>query len=383
MLDTLVLSQITAITLPTLAQYKAGDTFVLHGLDAGLSSLKAKSNFAKQGYSLFLQCYDPASGIHISGPVRSIPAGMLFLPHIIRLNIPRLAALPPGCLPTSDQDIRRALDSAVDILDLLPADWLQMAKVKQVDLAMNFALDPVEMLELHQHMRHARVKKDPFKSAPDHGSLYWNGSQLVICLYDKSRHLNELAAKRSSDPLATASYPPLVRLEFRLHSHAATRCLNYAQRPEPIPCAPGIPPLPTPIPGDFSVHDLNAKTLFAMYRHLLSDFPDLPRRNIKRLTTQELVAIGIQEHWVLRDGRTILDYYRAHADAKDVRYAQKLSLELDVGRPLFRWLEVVPADGWGPLAMPFVLPLLPQPPASAGARGAPWAATELPALPQP
>jgi len=158
-LDTLVLSQITAIMMPALAQYKAGDTFVFHGLDAELSSLKSKSNFAKQGYSLFLQCYDPVSGIHISGPVRSIPAGMLFLPYVIRLNIPRLAGLPPGCLPTSDQDIRRALDSSVTILNWLPDGWLQMAKVKQVDLAMNFALDPVEMLELHQHMRHARVKK--------------------------------------------------------------------------------------------------------------------------------------------------------------------------------------------------------------------------------
>ena len=71
------------------------------------------------------------------------------------------------------------------------------------------------------------------------------------------------------------------------------------------------------------------------------------------------MAIGIQQQWAFRDGRTILDYFREHAEAKDVRYAQKLSLELDVSRPLFRWLEVVPADGWGPYAKPTVAPLSP------------------------
>ena len=357
MIDTLILSLSKPIILPSLNSCKPGETFQFHGFTADLSTIKPRSHFAKKGYNLHIEFYDSLTKIHISGPARLTPAGLLFLPHKIRFNIPYLAGLPSGCLP-SDQEINYALKCAVESLHWLPAGWLQMAKVKQVDLAMNWALDPVEMLELHQHMRHARVNKAPFKSAPEHGSLYWEGSQMTICLYDKSRQLNENAAKRYHD--VTILYAPFIRLEFRLNLHAATRCLHHAIKNEPPPPIPGIPPLPAPVLGDFSVHDINEATLFAMYRHLLADFPDLPRRSIKRLTTQELVAIGIQEQWAFRDGRTILDYYREHAEAKDVRYAQKLSLELDVSRPLFRWLEFVPADGWGPLAIPFVKPL-PQP----------------------
>lgn len=357
MIDTLILSLSKPIILPSLISCKPGETFQFHDFSVEISSIKSKSPFGKLGWTMYLDFHDPITKIHISGPARLTPAGLLFLPHLIRLNIPRLAGLPSGCLPT-EQEINYAIKCAVESLHWLPADWLQMAKVRQVDLAMNWALDPVEMLELHQHMRHARVNKDPFKSDPEHGSLYWQGSQLTVCLYNKSRQLNENAAKRYHD--VTIRHAPFTRLEFRLQHQAATRCLHHAIKHVPLPPIPGIPPLPAPVLGDFSVHDINEATLFAMYRHLLSDFPDLPRRSIKRLTTQELVAIGIQEQWAFRDGRTILDYYREHAEAKDVRYAQKLSLELDVSRPLFRWLEVVPADDWGPLAMPFVKPL-PQP----------------------
>jgi len=370
MIDTLNLTLPTAHPVPALnALQPSCEPFAFDGLTADLATISARSHFARQGWPLYLRAYNPELGISVAGPVRrTLETGALFLPHIVRLNVARLAGLPDGCLPTCDADIQRALNHAVALLPWLPPDWLDQAEVRQVDLAQNFALDPAAMLALHINMRHARVRSNPFKSDPTHGSLYWKGSQLVICLYDKSRQLNQAAARMSGrqDAEPVASYAPFIRLEFRLQRVAATRCLDHAVPlvPQPSP-QPGAPPLPVMPRRDFGLADITAPNLFAMFRHLVGDFPHLPLRRPERLTVPTLVAVGLQHAWTLRDGRTVLDYYSEFATPQQVRRAQKLALTVDTtGGPVFSWLDVVPADGWGPYARPTVTPLPPAGPCS-------------------
>lgn len=187
MIDTLELSMKESILLPVLDHLKPGDNFVFNGFNCDLGTIRPRSYFANRDWPLWLTAYDAISGVKISGPMRRTELGSMFLPHVIRLNIPHLAGLPKGCLPISDEQFRRAFNQAREILHWLPEGWLDKAHVKRIDLTMNFELPPIEMLEMHLNMRHKRVRKDSFKSDPAHGSIYWNGDQSIICLYDKSR----------------------------------------------------------------------------------------------------------------------------------------------------------------------------------------------------
>lgn len=122
----------------------------------------------------------------------------------------------------------------------------------------------------------------------------------------------------------------VTRLEFCLKGPVVNDVFSKVLN-DPLPVAPGLPPLPPAKHDEMSLRCVNARVLRAMFRQLLEGFPHGTRRKIKRLTVPELIAAGIKQNWKMPDGTPLADLYLQAAGRTKYASARRLVHELDFG----------------------------------------------------
>jgi len=190
MIDTLILRSPARVPLAISCDPVAmADTFDFHGMTADFKTTDKSSHFHKSGHRWMLEMQNGDNSIWIKGPVTTSAGSTTFVPHWIRLNMPKLAGLPEGCLPADDTQLRQALDKVGSTLHWMPGGWQQQATIRELHLTMNFRLDPDEILAIHKSLAHRSVHADPRMIKRDHRTLYWEGTKLKIRLYDKAAEI--------------------------------------------------------------------------------------------------------------------------------------------------------------------------------------------------
>ncbi len=307
---------------------------------------------------------DSGSALVCSGPLIENPNGCHWLCMDCRINVPKLAALPLGWVPTTDEELRRSLAAVRCFVPFLPAGWLERARVKEVHLCMNFEFKGTfsgdQVMESHGLMRHSGIRSDPAKFNPKHGSLYWKGKNMVIALYDKTRELQEAALKREKKtrvkvPLPTPPRNEILRMEFRLKAPAISKLLNtylsdvshwtgeFAPPPQSAQSAS----------NNIAVSVLSADALVWMFRAVASGFTNLPVRTPQRFTVNALIARLIREGtFVGSDAIPIAEYAAQFMNDRQLRDVKKMAGGLSATFPHFSWSDVLGEAGYGTYAGP-------------------------------
>lgn len=310
--------------------------------------------FHKTGAKSFIRLKDSHTGITFSGPLRERASEIAWECVRCRINIPKLAGLRHGWLPTTNAELNEALRILRERTQWLPQDWLSRAFVKQVDVTMNFdfngAMNLDDVLGAHALMRHPGVRRDPEHFRPKQKSLYWRGKNTTILLYDKTKELFEKAAKRLKIPVAEImpDTPHIMRLEFRLKKEKLSSLLDkfFAQLEAPTGfCAPLISS------KRVAVTAITAESLNWIFREMAMGFGNLPIRTPIRMTLKTFLAMLIDSGATVGDV-PIAEFAAHQLKDRVIQDAKKIATTTNLGSPVFNWHAYMGTEGWGSYARP-------------------------------
>jgi hypothetical protein len=358
MIDTLYLGLSEEVPYGSLYVQQYNERFYppsMPGWVGKLTGTEEGSYCYNNGAKLFVRLFDSVTGTNVSGPLRKRGSEHYWQCTNCRVNIPKLAGLPAGCLPTTDEELERALQALSYRLSWLPDGWLFRAKVKEVHLSMNFDFSAVrsaeEIFGAHALMRHPAVRRDPDRFMPHHGTLYWKGKNTVIALYNKTKELCEKASKHQKKPLAEVmcGRPQILRMEFRLKAPTLSPLLD---RFFDDPASPQGAPPQKQSSSRVAVTALTAASLEWMFREMAMGFGNLPIRTPMRMTLTTFLAILIDKE-VKVGPMPITEFAALVLKDRRIKDAKKLASTLNFGSPVFNWFAYLGTEGWGPYAVPY------------------------------
>lgn len=357
MIDTLYFGLSEEVPYGILNITKFNEKFLppsMPGWVGNLETTKLGSHYYKTGAKSFIRLQDSHTGITISGPLRERGTEVSWECTRCRINVPKLAGLPPGWLPTTNDELDQARRILLERTPWLPQDWLFRASVKEVHVAMNFDLSAVLTLEdvmgAHALMRHPGVRRDPTRFRPTHSSLYWSGKNTNIVLYDKTKELFEKSAKRPNRPREEimSGNPHIVRLEFRLNKGKLLPLLDkFIAELE----APKGTSAPHNSASRVAVSAITAESLTWIFREMAMGFGNLPICTPNRMTVKMFLAILIECGATVED-TPIAEFAVRHLKDRTINDAKKIASTLSFTTPVFNWYTYLGTEGWGRYAIP-------------------------------
>jgi hypothetical protein len=219
------------------------------------------------------------------------------------VSLPRILFGHNGCLLTTQDKIDEAMDKVFQVLDQI-GDFDHLPEFRKVDLVWQFEFDPNLFLAAHNHARHRRIKRDVVKY--EGGSLMWRGSNLSVCMYDKTLEMLKQPGK-------------IVRVEARLQTRALKKYL-----------------------GPDRQAGLDFHECYNAYRNILLGF--CPSSVPKFSGLAEYLAIGNRQKWAA-NGLSAFEIYALELGDRQKRRLQKQISQARKHVFQFDWPHLLPPDG--------------------------------------
>ena len=359
MIDSIILKPNTLIDSSFLSGREANVPFttaMVPGFTCRILTTEPESPYYKRDRLPYCaKLRNSEKGISLQGPI-DYDRGVWHC-RTCRVELRRLLGLPPGWLLADQGDLDAAIAAMRNELRWLPTGTLETAPVREIHLTMNFDLRGImsadEIIAAHALVRHSRVRKDSSKCDPDHNTLYWRGTNLIIAMYEKTQQsVAKFATDKglqSSEVRARYNLPELLRLEFRVKSNLLSKLFDKVTQPAaPLDGGPPLPANPSPV----RLISLNQTNLTALFRELVWEFGDPPVPVIQRLSTRKFLAMLIREKAVLGDGTPVVEFASRYLNRKQITLATGDAREVDTGGPRFNWRDVLGPEGFGEHAFP-------------------------------